>query len=88
LRGTDLVARVGDEFRVLLPRCSAAEAMVVAGDLCAAVRSTPAAITCSVGVAPFSDPDDAVGAAQRARAAVDEVRRDGGDAVAAALVAA
>jgi diguanylate cyclase (GGDEF)-like protein/PAS domain S-box-containing protein len=85
LRGTDMVARASDEFRVLLPRASAAEAMVVARDLVVAVRSLPAGLTCSVGVAPFCDPDDASAALQRARAAVGEVRAGGGDGVAAAL---
>jgi diguanylate cyclase (GGDEF)-like protein/PAS domain S-box-containing protein len=84
LRTTDLATRVGDMFRVLLPRGSASEAMVVARD----VRDVVAAatgLTCSLAVAPFEDPDDATDAGRRVRAALEEVRRAGGDGVAAAL---
>jgi len=87
LRTTDLVTRAADEFRILLPRGTAAEAMVVARDIHNAVRTAPGGVTCSVGVAPFCDPDDPVAVLHRARAAVDDVRGAGGDGVAAALVA-
>ena len=84
LRSTDVVTRSGDLFRVLLPRGTAQEAMVVARDLRDAVRAATG-LTCSLAVAPFEDPDDPVAAGRRARAALDEVRRAGGDGVAAAL---
>ena len=84
LRSTDVVTRSGDLFRVLLPRGTAQEAMVVARDLRDAVRAATG-LTCSLAVAPFEDPDDSVAAGRRARAALDEVRRAGGDGVAAAL---
>src|SRR5947208_1653509 len=54
VRTTDLVSRTADEFRVLLPRGTAAEAMVVARDLRAAIRALGAELTCSIGVAPFA----------------------------------
>jgi diguanylate cyclase (GGDEF)-like protein/PAS domain S-box-containing protein len=88
VRTTDLVSRTADEFRVLLPRGTAAEAMVVARDLRATIRALGAELTCSIGVAPFADPDDPIAVVQRARAAVDDVCGAGGDGVAAALVAA
>jgi diguanylate cyclase (GGDEF)-like protein len=84
LRTTDLVTRVGDMFRVLLPRGSATEAMVVARDLRDVVAQATG-LTCSLAVAPFEDPDDALDASRRVRAALEEVRRAGGDGVAAAL---
>ncbi|HEY3020425.1 MAG TPA: sensor domain-containing diguanylate cyclase [Solirubrobacteraceae bacterium] len=87
LRTTDLVSRTSDEFRVLLPRGTASEALVVAGHLRDAVR-TAVDMGCSIGVAPFSDPDDPVAVVQRAHAALRDVRRAGGNGVAAALVAA
>src|SRR3954470_4455397 len=88
VRTTDLVSRTADEFRILLPRGSAADAMVVARDLRAAICALGAELTCSIGVAPFADPDDPVAVVHRARAAVEDVRGAGGDGVAAALVAA
>jgi diguanylate cyclase (GGDEF)-like protein/PAS domain S-box-containing protein len=87
LRSTDVVTRAGDLFRVLLPRGTAAEALVVARDLRDAV-SAVTGLTCSISVAPFEDPDDPVAASRRARTAVDVVRRAGGDGVAAALPSA
>jgi diguanylate cyclase (GGDEF)-like protein len=84
LRTTDLITRVGDMFRVLLPRGSAAEAMVVARDL-RDVVTAGTGLRCSLAVAPFEDPDEATDAQRRARAALEEVRRAGGDGVAAAL---
>jgi len=86
LRTTDLVARTSDEFRVLLPRGTASEALVVARHLRDAVRSA-VDMSCSIGVAPFSDPDDPVAVVRRAHAALHDVRRSGGDGVAAAMVA-
>ena len=88
LRATDLVARAGGEFRVLVPRGSANEAMVVARHLRGAVRKVGEGrlpLTCSIAVAPFDDPDDPVHILRRAHAARDELRRSGGDDVAAAL---
>jgi diguanylate cyclase (GGDEF)-like protein/PAS domain S-box-containing protein len=88
LRATDLVARAGGEFRVLVPRGKAPDAMVVARHLQDAVRRVGQGrllLTCSVAVAPFDDPDDPVHVLRRAHAARDEVRRAGGDDVAAAL---
>lgn len=84
LRTTDLITRAGDMFRVLLPRGSASEALVVARDLRDAVGAVTG-LRCSLAVAPFQDPDEAVDAGRRARAALDDVRRAGGDGVAAAL---
>ena len=84
LRTTDLITRAGDMFRVLLPRGSASEALVVARDLRDAVTAVTG-LSCSLAVAPFEDPDDATEAGRRARAALEEVRRAGGDGVAAAL---
>lgn len=84
LRTTDLITRVGDMFRVLLPRGSASEAMVVARHLRDVVADVTG-LTCSLAVAPFEDPDDPADAGRRVRAALEEVRRAGGDGVAAAL---
>jgi diguanylate cyclase (GGDEF)-like protein len=84
LRTTDLITRAGDMFRVLLPRASGAEALVVARDLRDAVAAA-SGLPCSIAVAPFEDPDDPVDAFRRARAALEEVRRAGGGGVAAAL---
>ncbi len=67
VRETDILARVGgDEFAVLLPRCDAATAAVVAEKLLAAVRRHGVAISdnryaqvsTSIGIAPFSGGDD------------------------------
>src|SRR4051812_26567879 len=55
LRTTDLIARTADEFRVLLPRGTAAEAVVVAEDLRRSLRAVLGEVTCSIGVAPFCD---------------------------------
>jgi diguanylate cyclase (GGDEF)-like protein/PAS domain S-box-containing protein len=87
LRTTDLIARTADEFRILLPRGTAAEAMVVAEHLRSSLRGVAGEITCSIGVAPFCDPDDPGAVVDRARAALGEVRRAGGDGIAAALAA-
>jgi diguanylate cyclase (GGDEF)-like protein/PAS domain S-box-containing protein len=88
LRATDLVARAGGEFRVLIPRGRGADAMVVARHLQEAVRRVGQGrllLTCSVAVAPFDDPDDPVHVLHRAHVARDEVRRAGGNDIAAAL---
>jgi diguanylate cyclase (GGDEF)-like protein/PAS domain S-box-containing protein len=85
LRTTDLICRTADEFRILLPRGTAPEAMLVAEHLRGAIRGAVGEVTCSIGVAPFCDPDDPSAIVDRARAALAEVRRAGGDGVAAAL---
>src|SRR4051812_32888306 len=64
LRTTDLITRAGDMFRVLLPRATGAEALVVARDLRDAVAAA-SGLTCSIAVAPFEDPDDPVDAFRR-----------------------
>ncbi len=61
-RESDVLARIGgDEFAVVLPRCSLAEARVVAESIAAAIAAHRSAdpnlepITASVGVAMFGD---------------------------------
>ena len=86
VRATDLLVRVAaDEFGLLVPRGSVDEALVLAHDLHKAVAASAIGLTCSVGVAPFGDPDDGASAIARARTALDDVRRVGGDGVAAAV---
>src|SRR4051812_18969988 len=86
VRATDLLVRIAaDEFGLLVPRGSVEEALVLAHDLHRAVAASAMGITCSVGVAAFGDPDDGAGALDRARIALDDVRRIGGDGVAAAV---
>jgi len=67
VRETDTLARVGgDEFAVLLPRCDAATAAVVAEKLLVAVRrqavaiseNRPVQVSTSIGIAPFTGEDD------------------------------
>ena len=86
VRATDLLVRVAaDEFGLLVPRGSVEEALVVAHDLQRSVVGSAIGLTCSVGVAPFGDPDDGASALARARTALDDVRRGGGNGVAAAV---
>ena len=86
LRTTDLISRTAGSFRVLVPRGTCAEAMIVARDARDEVRRA-VGLSCSIAVAPLQDPDDPVALQQRAGAALHEVRRTGGDGVAAALPA-
>ena len=67
VRETDTLARVGgDEFAVLLPRCDADTAAVVAEKLLSAVRlrgvtvseNRHARVSTSIGIAPFSGKDE------------------------------
>ncbi|HEU0317722.1 MAG TPA: EAL domain-containing protein, partial [Solirubrobacteraceae bacterium] len=67
VRETDTLARVGgDEFAVLLPRCDAGTASLVAEKLLGAVRrhglaiseNRYAQVSTSIGIAPFSGGDD------------------------------
>jgi diguanylate cyclase (GGDEF)-like protein/PAS domain S-box-containing protein len=86
VRATDLLVRVAaDEFGLLVPRGSIDDALVLAHDLHRAVAASAVGATCSVGVAAFGDPDDGASALARARTALDDVRRVGGDGVAAAV---
>ena len=86
VRATDLLVRVtADEFGLLVPRGSVEDALVVADGLHKAVGASAIGVTCSIGVAAFGDPDDGASALARARAALDDVRRVGGNGVAAAV---
>ena len=84
-RTMDVVGRVGgEEFGVLLPHCTAADAHARAVDLCRAVReqtaSWPHPITVSIGVATNTEPetgtDELTSAADAALYAAKEAGRD------------
>ena len=86
VRATDLLVRMtADEFGLLVPRGSLEEALVVARDLQRTVAGCGIGLSCSVGVAAFGDPDDGASAIARAREALDDVRRNGGNGVAASV---
>jgi len=82
-RDTDIVTRYGgEEFAVVLPGCSAAEATEAAERLRAAVASSasPVPVTLSAGVAAFpSDAEDAVSLVAAADGALYKAKRQGRD---------
>jgi len=84
LRATDVVARIGgDEFAVLLPSASAADAWAVAESVIVAGRRHPrnqGCVTVSIGIAAIeSSPLDARALFERADRAMYAVKRGGGD---------
>ena len=89
VRGGDVLARLGgDEFAIVLPRCGATEARVVAEAITTAIREHQPdgevePVTASVGVATFgTDPQvGATAVVSRADAAMYAAKADGRDSV-------
>jgi diguanylate cyclase (GGDEF)-like protein len=85
LRPQDLIGRFGgDEFAILLPHTSLAEAQMIAGRLCAAVLSAGVsvppsreALTISCGVVPLKAEDDMASAFDRAEQALLQAKNNG-----------
>ncbi len=83
LRTTDVLARYGgEEFAVMLPGCTADEALELLERLRA---STPDEQTCSVGVSQLRDDDEPADLVARADAAMYEAKRAGRDRVNSAV---
>ena len=83
LRTTDVLARYGgEEFAVLLPGCTAEEALELLERLRAA---TPDEQTCSVGVSQLRGSDEPEDLVARADAAMYEAKRAGRDRVTSAV---
>ena len=77
LRGRDLLSRVGgEEFAVLLPECSAADAELV---LQRVRLATPRGVTCSVGLAERVPGEDSPDLTARADAALYRAKAAGRD---------
>ncbi len=77
LRAGDILARYGgEEFTLLLPNCTAADARHVTERI---RRATPAAITCSAGLAIVEEGEPADTAVARADVALYEAKESGRD---------
>jgi diguanylate cyclase (GGDEF)-like protein len=75
MRSGDLIARYGgEEFAVLIRDCSLGEARRVLERI---RRATPAAVTCSLGVAERRPEDDPEALLQRADAALYRAKNEG-----------
>jgi diguanylate cyclase (GGDEF)-like protein len=85
LRPQDLIGRFGgDEFAILLPHTSLAEAQMIAGRLCTAVLSAGVsvppsreALTISCGVVPLKAEDDMASAFDHAEHALLQAKNNG-----------
>ncbi|HEY8339236.1 MAG TPA: GGDEF domain-containing protein [Egibacteraceae bacterium] len=81
-RESDAVGRIGgDEFALLLPETTAADAMRVAERVCTTIRSIeePAPVTVSIGVGALEDVVDAQTLLAQADVAVYQAKREGRD---------
>lgn len=81
-READAVGRIGgDEFALLLPETTAADAMRVAERVCATIRSIeePLPVTVSIGVGALEEVVDAQTLLARADVAVYQAKREGRD---------